>query len=295
MEQTSASPAGSVSVRCWGVRGSVPTPGAATHRYGGNTSSVEVQAGQRRFIFDAGTGLRVVGNEMSARGTPDRIHIFLTHFHWDHIQGFPFFRPLYDPGTELRIVGPEQEDRDIQTLFARQMGPIFFPVPFEAVAARTSFRHLNEGTWEEDGVRIHGTRVRHPSFTVGYRIEVGGAVICYVPDNELEGGTYAVDRSDWSDRFRDFVRGADLLIHDAMYTDDEYRGRLGWGHSTYGQALELATEAGVKRLLFFHHSPDRTDDELDRIVEHFQERSARVGGPRVDGAKEGVDLTVWEG
>jgi phosphoribosyl 1,2-cyclic phosphodiesterase len=283
---------GRVSLRCWGVRGSIPTPGAGTHRYGGNTSCVEVRVGSHRLVFDAGTGIRLLGGHMSGDWSARRANIFLTHFHWDHIQGFPFFAPLYAPGRELRIVGPEQDEMDIQTLFARQMGPVFFPVPFEALAANTSFQHLNEGEWEEDGVRIRGLRVRHPSFTLGYRIEAQGSVICYVPDNELEGGSYAVDGGDWPARFRRFVEGADVLIHDAMFTNEEYQNRIGWGHSTFEQALELAVEAEVKHLVFFHHSPDRTDDALDRILARFRERSADVDGPRVDAGTEGVDLVI---
>lgn len=283
-----------VALRCWGVRGSVPTPGAGTHRYGGNTSCVEVLVGSRRLIFDAGTGIRLLGGHMSGEWTARRADIFLTHFHWDHIQGFPFFAPLYAAGTELRIVGPEQEDLDIQTLFARQMGPVFFPVPFEALAASTTFRHLNEGEWDEEGIRVRGLRLRHPSFTLGYRVEANGVSICYVPDNELEGGSYPVDGGDWRERFHEFIAGADVLIHDAMYTNEEYRNRVGWGHSTFEQTLDLAVEAGVERLLFFHHSPDRTDLALDGIVERFQARAARIGGPHVAAATEGMDLVVRE-
>jgi phosphoribosyl 1,2-cyclic phosphodiesterase len=284
-----------VSLRCWGVRGSIPTPGAGTHRYGGNTSSVEILVGNRRLIFDAGTGIRLLGGHMSGDWSAHHADIFLTHFHWDHIQGFPFFAPLYKPGVELRIVGPEQDDVDIQTLFARQMGPVFFPVPFEALAATTVFRHLNEGDWEEEGIRVRGLRVRHPSFTLGYRIEANGTAICYVPDNELGGGSYQVDGEDWPTRFRAFLEGADVLIHDAMFTNEEYRNRVGWGHSTFEQALDLALDTGVKRLLFFHHSPERTDVALDRIVDRFRERSERVGGPEVDAATEGIDLVIREG
>jgi len=285
-----------VSLRCWGVRGSIPTPGAGTHRYGGNTSCVEVRVGDRRLIFDAGTGLRLLGGHMSGDWAARRANIFLTHFHWDHIQGFPFFAPLYAPGSELLILGPEQEDMDVQTLFARQMGPIFFPVPFDALAAATSFRHMNDGECEAEGVRIRALRMRHPSFTVGYRIEADGAVICYVPDNELGGGRYAVDGTgDWPGRFRAFLEGADLLLHDAMFTNEEYRNREGWGHSTFEQSLELALDTGVKHLVFFHHSPDRTDLALDGIVDQFRNRSTRAGGPRVEAGTEGLDLVVQEG
>lgn len=284
-----------VLLRCWGVRGSIPTPGVETSRYGGNTSCIELRYGRSRIIFDAGTGLRLLGDSMGEEGEDHgEEHIFLTHFHWDHIQGFPFFGPLYDPGIHLKIVGPEQADVDIQTLFARQMGPVHFPVPFEAVEANISFAHLNEGAWRGDGFQVSALRVRHPSYTVGYRIELGGRVVCYVPDNELKAGDYPLEAAFGRSRMRDFVAGADVLIHDAMYVEEEYGERHGWGHSTFEQALALAEEGQVNRLLFFHHAPSRSDDELDRIVERFQERSVHSGGPRVGAAREGVDLVIGE-
>jgi phosphoribosyl 1,2-cyclic phosphodiesterase len=283
--------ASAVTVRCWGTRGSIPTPGPTTVRYGGNTTCVEVVHAGSRLIFDAGSGIRPLGMEVLEKG-PNTIHIFLTHFHWDHIQGFPFFPPLYDPEDQIKVVGPKQKDIDVQNLFAGQMGPIYFPVPFNVVAATMDFQHLNDGSYEIGDTVLEVIRVKHPSFVLGYRIRIGGQTICFVPDNEIEGDIYPVP-ADWDRRFRDFVQGADLLIHDSMYTEEEYSGRSGWGHSTFDQALRLAEDTGVKRLLFFHHDPTRSDGELDTIVSRLRDGAlARGSELDVGAAAEGVDLKL---
>lgn len=274
-------------VRCWGTRGSIPTPGPATVRYGGNTSCFEVAHGDTRLIFDAGSGIRPLGMDIVEKG-PDRLHIFLTHFHWDHIQGFPFFAPLYDPEDTIVIVGPRQEDMDVRELFAAQMGPTYFPVPYDLVAATMTFGHLNEGAHEVDDFRLEVMRVKHPSFVIGYRIQVGGRVICFIPDNELEAPSREVP-PDFDRRLREFVADADLLIHDSMFTQEEYERRRGWGHSTFEQSVRLAEEGGAKKLLFFHHDPMRTDAELDRIVARAREEAAARGSSlEMEGAAEGV-------
>jgi len=283
------------SIRCWGTRGSIPSPGPSTAGFGGNTPCLEVTAGGRTVIFDAGTGIRLLGEKLQEREGSVRATIFLTHFHWDHIQGFPFFGPLYDPGADLEIFGPEQGDLDIRTLFAGQMGPIYFPIPFEAVGARVDFRPMNEEEWAEDGVGVRSLRVRHPSFTVGYRLDAPGGTFCYVPDNELGGGEYPLTAG-WKERFLAFLEGADVLFHDAMLTEEEYPSRTGWGHSTFGQAVDLAGEAGVDRLYFFHHAPERSDVELDEIVERFREDVDRRGlDLEVGAAFEGEDIRIEGG
>jgi len=283
-----------ITLRCWGTRGSIPSPGPSTAGFGGNTACLEVQAGSELVIFDAGTGIRLLGEKLMDTEETVNASLFLTHFHWDHIQGFPFFAPLYDPAAGLRVLGPRQEDLDIQTLFARQMGQVYFPVPLEAVAAKLSFEHLAEEGWESGGVRVRSMRVRHPSHTVGYRLETGGFSVCYVPDNEIAGSGYP-DAEGWRDRFVSFVEGADLLFHDSMYTDEEYEARTGWGHSTYEQALELAAEAGVAQLFFFHHAPERSDAELNRILDEFRNRASRRGLTlEVNAAFEGKRVRIEE-
>lgn len=287
-----------VYVRCWGTRGSIPTPGPETAGYGGNTSCFEVRVGDERIIFDAGTGIRPLGRKLVSREEPGKTYIFLTHFHWDHIQGFPFFLPLYSPGWQMEIVGPPQGtaegEVDVQTLFAGQMGPVYFPVPFEAVSSELTFSHLTEGHWEHGNFVVSSMRMRHPSFTVGYRIQAGDRCVCYIPDNELVGAEYDVD-PDWRDRLADFVDGVDLLIHDAMFTEEEYASREGWGHSTFRQTLEFAISAGVKRIMFFHHAPERSDAELNRILARYREETAERGLEiQVDAAFEGKQIDIEE-
>lgn len=281
-----------VTVRCWGTRGSIPSPGPKTVAHGGNTTCLEVCSAERRLIFDAGSGIRPLGIDLVEKG-PDAISIFLTHFHWDHIQGFPFFAPLYDSEDSIKVIGPKQKDIDVQNLFAGQMGPIYFPVPFSFVAAEMEFEHLNDGSYDIGEFTLDVMRVRHPSFVLGYRIKVGGEVICFIPDNELDGDMYGELDPGFESRIIDFVGDADLLLHDSMYTEEEYPSRVGWGHSTFEQTLRLAMEAGVKKVLFTHHDPVRTDYELDALVAKMREDAARVGnGLQVEAAKEGIDYRL---
>ncbi|MGQ0563333.1 MAG: MBL fold metallo-hydrolase [Gemmatimonadota bacterium] len=286
--------AASMQVRCWGTRGSMPSPGMATAGYGGNTSCIEVMARGRRFIFDAGSGIRLLGEQLVQNNSePIRAELFLTHFHWDHIQGLPFFAPLYNAATRLRVHGAKQGDIDIRTLIAGQMGPIYFPIPFETVAAHLDFEHLSGRPWVEPGVEVDAIRVRHPAHTYGYRISADGATIAYVPDNELHGGHYPMPAKQTYLDLVAFLREADVLYHDAMFSDAEYPRREGWGHSTFNQAVQLAEDAGVRRLYLFHHAPERTDAELSRILEELRDDIARRGSQLEIGvAAEGEELTV---
>jgi phosphoribosyl 1,2-cyclic phosphodiesterase len=282
-----------VTFRCWGTRGSIPSPGSHTARYGGNTTCFEVRSGEQRMIFDAGSGIRLLGLDLLENGGEFH-HIFLTHFHWDHIQGFPFFGPLYHPDIDLKIVGPKQRNIDVRSLFAGQMGPIYFPVPFSMVSASMSFDHLNEGEFHVGDVTLRTLRVKHPSYVVGYRIETGGKSICFIPDDELEGDMYEVEDG-WRERLVEFIHGADLLVHDSMYTEEEYPSRVGWGHSTFRQSLRLAEEGEVGKLLFFHHDPERSDDEIDEIVSRVRDEAlARGCSTKMEAAAEGLDYTLEE-
>lgn len=284
-----------MQVTCYGARGSIPSPGPSTAFVGGNTPCLEVRTSNGQvIILDAGTGIRELGRRLEATDS-GVIDLFLTHFHWDHIQGIPFFVPFYDSRRAFRIHGPRQGETDIETLFAAQLGPIYFPIPFGKLAASLEFRHLDETPWARGGVEVSSFRVRHPSSTYGYRVAAGGAAIVYVPDNELVGASYEADRTDWRSRFVRFVRGADLLFHDAMFTEDEYRHREGWGHSTLRQAVELAEEAEVRRLLLFHHAPDRSDEELLRILDELRnELSRRPSGLELSIAREGERHQIEE-
>ncbi len=282
--------------RCWGTRGSMPSPGMATAGFGGNTSCLEVIAGERRFIFDAGSGIRPLGDHLLAHTSePIRAELFLTHFHWDHIQGLPFFGPLYNATTRLRVHGARQADIDIRTLIAGQMGPIYFPVPFERISAHMEFEHLSGKAWLEPGVEVAALRVRHPANTYGYRISAGGVSLAFIPDNELVGGQYALPARKAYDDLVRFLGDVDVLYHDAMFSDAEYPHREGWGHSTFSQAVKLAEDAGVRRLYLFHHAPERTDAELSRILDELRDDIARRGSTlEVGVAAEGEDILLEE-
>ena len=283
-----------LSATCWGTRGSIPSPGHSTAHFGGNTSCLLVRAGKRRIIFDAGTGIRGLGQRMLENGERTEADLFLTHFHWDHIQGIPFFAPLYNPETDIRIHGAAQGDRSVESIFRAQLKPIYFPIPFEALEASMEFRHIDQGPWESGEVTVSAMRCRHPANTYGYRIDTKGLSVAYMPDNELTGAEYPVE-ADWYDQLVNFLGGVDLLFHDAMFTDSEYPAREGWGHSTFTQAVQLAQRAGVRSLRFFHHAPDRSDAELLDILTDLSERLAATGDRLELGvAAEGEELPVQE-
>jgi phosphoribosyl 1,2-cyclic phosphodiesterase len=289
-------------VRFHGTRGSIPTPEPGNAVAGGDTSCVEVEAGGSRLILDAGTGIRRLGATLAGVASGAPMDIFLTHFHWDHVQGLPFFAPLHDPGARVRIFAPCQEDLGVADLLGGRLAPVYFPVPYSAFAAQCTTHALDDGPVESGPFEIHSIRVCHPSNTHGLRVRCGDVVIAYIPDNEL-GEPGARGLPCLADRGRStayasyaalcsFVEGADLLIHDAMFTNDEYAGKRGWGHSTYGQALRLAQDAGVAELRFFHHDPDRDDVALDAIVADVRRNLERQGSPlRVDAARDGQTVT----
>lgn len=287
LEDHGVDPASSVAVRCWGTRGSIPSPGPETSRYGGNTTCLEFLAGGARLILDAGTGIRRLGQHMTAEGKGREATILLTHYHWDHIQGLPFFAPAYESGYEIKVYGPRLETARSDSPLTCQMDPVHFPVSHDRLPASFSFAEVGPDPWDVDGIRIRTMTMRHPSKTLGYRLEVDDRVLVFVPDNEIEGGPFPVEEG-WRDSLERFVEGADALFHDAMFTSEEREPFEGWGHSTFEEVFDLACKGGVKHLFFFHHAPDRTDDALDAIVEDFRSRVRTHGFEMaVDGACEG--------
>ena len=281
----------------WGTRGSIPTPGPDTARYGGNTACISIDGtGDRLVILDAGSGLRPLGHELMKQGNSSlTADILLTHTHWDHIQGLPFFKPLSSRGTSVSIYGAAQEGVPLKEILGRQMDPMVFPVPLNALAATLTVIEISEGEFEIDDFRICAFRLRHPGTTLGYRLApiAGGREVAYVTDNELgSGGSYEVT-PDWRERMVQFVAGADTLIHDAMYPDQIIQARAGWGHSTPRQAVDLAHEGRCRRLILFHHEPEHSDDALDRLLADTRQYAAGVA-PRlqIEAAAEGMKFPL---
>lgn len=284
-------------VTFWGTRGSIPTPGPETARYGGNTACISLRRSDGRLvILDAGSGLRPLGHElMKQRSGVLVADILLSHTHWDHIQGLPFFKPLSSRETSVCIYGAEQEGVPLKEILGRQMDPMVFPVPLNALAASLTVVEIEEGEFEIDEFKVCAFRLRHPGTTLGYRLapSSGGREIAYVTDNELgPGGSYEVT-SDWRARIVEFVAGADTLIHDAMYLDQIIQARAGWGHSTPRQAVDLAREGRCRRLILFHHEPEHDDAALDRLVSETKDYAARVApGLEVEAAAEGMRFSL---
>jgi len=293
-----------VLVRFWGTRGSIATPGPSTTRYGGNTSCVEVVTKSGvRFILDCGTGARPLGIRMMADGPqPITATILLTHTHWDHIQGFPFFTPLFVPGNHMTVCAPQGGGRSLLEVLAGQMEYTYFPVELGQLGAAIDYKDLAEGAFELGGVQVTTQYLNHPAATLGYRIMADGVTLLYLCDHEpywenlwrsdaepgkLESILHAGDR-----RHAVFMENADVVIHDAQYTPEEYPAKKNWGHSTYSFATQIAAAANVKRLFLTHHDPTHDDDFLSRIEERSREIAASLQSPmKVSCAFEGCEET----
>jgi phosphoribosyl 1,2-cyclic phosphodiesterase len=273
-------------VQFWGVRGSVATPGSSTVRYGGNTSCVEVRAGGKRIIFDGGTGLRVLGQAMLQQ-SPLEAHVFFSHSHWDHIQGFPFFRPAFVPGNSFHIYGGVAPNgATMQQRLSDQMLHPNFPVPMQIMKSDLQFHDIapREVIDLGNGVTVEAGSMNHPNTALGYRVSWRGHSIVYATDTE-----HYPDRLDAN--LLHLCRDADILIYDACYTDEEYHdpgaSKLGWGHSTWQEALKLTTAARVKQTVMFHHDPDHDDTFLETV-----ERQIQAVYPSSMMAREGMILAV---
>ncbi|SMF96848.1 Phosphoribosyl 1,2-cyclic phosphodiesterase [Methylomagnum ishizawai] len=247
----------------WGVRGTLPIPGPKTLKYGGNTSCVGLRiGGHRRFVFDAGTGLRMLSNHlMGTDGGRFDGRIFISHPHWDHFNSLPFFQPLYFPGNHIVLHGPPQGERSLRDLIDDQMDGIFFPITVGAFQAEVEYLDLWEGVHRFDGVRVEAKRLCHPGHCLAYRVDYQGRSVAYVTDNEL--GARGPDDTSLRELIG-FLDGVDVLIHDCTYFDDEYPKRVNWGHSSIGQASRLAHAAGVRYFYLFHHDPDHSDADIER-------------------------------
>jgi len=290
------------SVTFWGTRGSIPTPGPSTKRFGGDTSCVELRAGETVLVCDAGTGLRKLGAELLRRSSPVVVHLFLSHPHWDHIQGFPFFTPAYVPTTVMNVYCVAGGQERLRDLLSGQMQPDYFPIRFSDLGAKIERRDLQLGANDVDGVRVTTMPLTHPGTSFGFAFEYEGAKVVYATDNEIDLTFEHPERvQDDLDAPRpipealvEFVRDADLLIADGQYTDEEYPTKIGWGHARATTLVDLAITAGVKKLAIFHHDPLHDDARVDSIVESCCERAMRLGGDglRIFGAREGFELRI---
>ena len=289
-----------MQVRFWGTRGSIPKPGPQTIRYGGNTSCVEVRTRSGVLLMlDCGTGAHALGQALLAESeAPRRGHVLISHTHWDHIQGLPFLAPLFDARFEWDIYGPRGLGPSIRETLAGQMQYTYFPITIEQFAAKVRYHDLVEGSFKIDDVRITAHYMNHPALTLGYRIEADGATLVYATDHEPHSPALAKGerppQSGDECRYAAFVGDADLLIHDAQFTYDDYEKHLGWGHSPVEFAVDLALAGGVRKLALYHHDPLRDDAGVDRIVERARLRAAG-SGLDVFGAAEGLAIELEAG
>lgn len=276
-------------VRCFGARGSVPVSGPGHLRYGGDTSCLEVRSSRGDIlILDAGTGIRALGNELLGR-EPFELTLLFSHYHWDHIQGLPFFKPLYDARVTLRLGGCRDARGELVRVLGRALRPPLFPVPFEKVPAAIVPLAFENETLRVGALTVRRIATSHPDRGAGFRIEEDGASLVYLTDNELSlrhrGGLSFAD-------YAAFSRGTDLLVHDAEYTPEEYPQRRGWGHSHFAEAAALAREAGALRLGLFHHNQERTDQALDAMVERCRALLDRPGDPACEALGQGWAMDI---
>jgi phosphoribosyl 1,2-cyclic phosphodiesterase len=257
-----------LTVRFWGVRGSIACPSPAYMGFGGNTSCVEVRAGEAIVILDAGTGIRPLGQLLKREGAK-QADILFSHTHWDHVNGFPFFAPAFEPDHSFRVfAGHLAEEGGIREAIAGHMHEPMFPVPLDVMRARLAFRDFPAGETLDlgPGLRARTAPLNHPNGATAYRIEHGGRSVCYVTDTEHVPG-----RPD--ERVLALIAGADLVIYDSTYTDEELPARVGWGHSTWQEGLRLVRRAGARRLVVFHHDPDHDDETMAAIELELTDQS----------------------
>lgn len=271
-------------MKFWGARGSIPTPGPGTVRYGGNTSCVEIRSGEEIIILDAGTGLRGLGNALTDEFRNQALHLtmLITHTHWDHIQGLPFFAPIYNPRCRLRLVCSEGARTGLINALTGQMESTYFPVPFSELPSNIEIEELKNFSFTLGPVSIRTLRANHPGNCVGYRLLAHDCLITFFPDTE--------PRPNGPDlQMIDFIRDSDALILDSQYTAAEYKRHVGWGHGCVDDSVALAIAANVKRLYLFHHDPDRDDKELDALLKHARHiAAARKSHVEVNAAHEGM-------
>ncbi len=294
-------------IRFWGVRGSIPVPGKSTVRYGGNTSCVEVRADGEIIILDAGTGIRLLGLALDKEFGPRsmKLTLLISHTHWDHIQGLPFFSPAYNEKNVIRVLGYEGARAGLATILAGQMETPFFPVSLRELPSHLAIEELKEAEFQIGKVEVRSKFANHPGICAGYRLSAASGSIAYFPDNEpyeplkmhlaSRAGISQEEARDFAiaerEKMVEFLQGCDFAIMDTQYTDEEYTDHIGWGHSSLSSVVSLALDANVGRLLLFHHDPNHDDEIIDKMVERARALVAKSGKPlEVEAAREGAEI-----
>jgi phosphoribosyl 1,2-cyclic phosphodiesterase/CheY-like chemotaxis protein len=296
-------------IRFWGVRGSIPVPGKSTVRYGGNTSCVEVRADGEIIILDAGSGIRLLGLALDKEFGPRsmKLTLLISHTHWDHIQGLPFFSPAYNQKNLIRVLGYEGARAGLAKILASQMETPFFPVSLRELPSHLAIEELKEMDFQVGKVEVRSKFANHPGICAGYRLSTSSGSIAYFPDNEpyeplklhlaSRDGISQEEARDFAIAERakmvEFLQGCDFAIMDTQYTDEEYTDHIGWGHSSLSSVVSLALDANVGRLLLFHHDPNHDDEMIDKMVERARALVATSGKPlEVEAAREGAEILL---
>ena len=299
----------STRLKFWGVRGSIPVPGPGTVRYGGNTACVEVRADGEIIVLDAGSGIRELGLALEAEfgSQPINLSLLITHVHWDHIQGFPFFAPSYDDKNQIRIFGYNGTDARLEQILTGQMATPFFPIALYDLPGKIQFENLKVMDFQIGKVRVRAKVLNHPGVCVGYRILTSRGSIAYLPDNEpydacklhspkseqLSPAETKRQAQEGRAELVKFLHGSDILVLDTQYTDEEYQTHVGWGHGSLSMAVSLARDAAVRKLILFHHDPTHDDQMIDQMVKMARQLAAKSEtNLEVGGACEGAEMIL---
>ena len=293
-------------LKFWGVRGSIPVPGAGTLRYGGNTTCVELRADDEIIVLDAGTGIRALGASLEKEfgSRPIKISLLITHMHWDHIQGFPFFLPSYNDKNFVRVMGYDGAEAGLRDILIGQMATPFFPVKLQALPGRIEIKKLQKYEFNIGKVRVRAKLMNHPGVCVGYRLDSSSGSVAFLPDTEsfdsfkvhaIKSNLLSPEQTraraqDARAELVEFLRGCDVLVLDTQYTDDEYKAHIGWGHGSLSSAVALAVDAEVGKLILFHHDPTHDDSVIDGMAENARKLVTAAGKTiTVEAACEGAE------
>ena len=299
----------SIRLKLWGVRGSIPVPGATTVRYGGNTTCVEVRADGEIIVLDAGSGIRelgvALGNEFGSR--PINLTLLISHVHWDHIQGFPFFGPSYHDKNQIQIFGYDGAGSSLRDILKEQMATPFFPVALYDLPGKIKIEKLESMDFKIGKVQVRSRYMNHPGVCVGYRLFTSKGSIAFLPDHETydafklhSANSLSLSPEQTQKRAQEeraglvkFLQDVDLLILDTQYTDEEYRNHMGWGHGSISSAVSLSLDAGVRKLILFHHDPAHDDKMIDEMVQTARKLASKSERHlEIEGAREGAEMTV---